>query len=75
MPKKLIYWSPRILLILFILFLALFSLDVFDEAAGFWQTALALLMHNLPSLILTVILIKQLIFQVFVIILKYLIVR
>jgi hypothetical protein len=27
---KFVYWAPRVLSILFILFLALFSLDVFD---------------------------------------------
>lgn len=53
MPKhKIIYWIPRILSILFILFLAIFSLDVFDEGLGFWQTILGLFMHNIPALIL-----------------------
>jgi hypothetical protein len=49
---KLIYWTPRILSILFLVFLALFSLDVFDEKLTFGQTMLALLMHNIPTLIL-----------------------
>jgi hypothetical protein len=60
MKKKinpLLYWTPRILSILFILFLALFSLDVFESGQGFWQTALALLMHNIPSIFLAVILV------------------
>lgn len=51
-----IYWTPRILSILFLLFLAMFSLDVFGEGLGFWQTALAFLMHNLPVIVLAVIL-------------------
>jgi len=42
---------------MFILFLALFSLDVFDGNYGFWETALALFMHNIPSLVLTIVLI------------------
>jgi hypothetical protein len=46
------FWTPRIITILFILFLALFSLDVFDGGYGFWGTILALFMHNLPSIIL-----------------------
>jgi hypothetical protein len=54
---KFLFWTPRILSILFILFLALFSFDVFDSQLGFWQTALALFMHNIPSLILTAVLI------------------
>ena len=55
--SKFIYWTPRVLSILFILFLTLFSFDVFDEAPGFWQTALALLIHNIPTLILLAVLI------------------
>jgi len=54
--NKYIYWIPRILAILFILFLALFSLDVFDGNYGFWGTLLALLIHNIPSIVLAIIL-------------------
>lgn len=54
---KLIYWAPRIMSILFILFLALFSLDVFGNGYSFWDTILGLLMHNIPVFILTIILI------------------
>lgn len=59
MEKKIsnfIYWTPRILSIIFIAFLALMSLDVFDSNSGFWQTILALFMHNIPALILLIIL-------------------
>lgn len=55
--NKFIYWIPRVLSIFFVLFLALFSLDVFEGNYGFWGTALALFMHNIPALILLVILI------------------
>lgn len=55
--NKFIYWTPRILSILFILFLALFSLDIFDLKLGFWQTIVGLFMHNIPSLILLIVLI------------------
>ena len=47
-----IYWAPRILSLLFVAFLMLFSLDVFDEGLDFWGTLLGLFMHNLPALIL-----------------------
>lgn len=50
--SKLIYWTPRILSIIFILFLALMSLDIFDGNYGFWGTILGLFMHNIPVLIL-----------------------
>lgn len=56
-PNKFIYWTPRILSIIFILFLALFSLDVFDTGLGFWGTVAAFLIHNIPSFVLTAILI------------------
>ena len=49
---KVLYWTPRILSLLFVAFLMLFSLDVFDENLGFWGTLLGLFMHNLPALIL-----------------------
>lgn len=54
--SKFIYWTPRILSILFIIFLALMSLDVFGMSAGFWQTILALFMHNIPVFILLIVL-------------------
>ena len=59
MTKKInsfIFWAPRILAIVFILFLATFSLDVFDMNLGFWGTILGLFMHNIPSLVLLIIL-------------------
>jgi hypothetical protein len=52
-----IYWAPRILSILFLLFLALFSLDVLDMNLGFWGTIVGLFMHNIPAFILLIILI------------------
>lgn len=54
--NKWIYWLPRILSILFLLFLAIFSFDVFDSCNGFLDCALGLLMHNLPVIILAVLL-------------------
>lgn len=49
--KKVIIWSPRILGILFAIFISLFALDVFGEGYGFWDTLLALAMHMIPTLI------------------------
>ncbi len=59
MGKKIsgfVYWTPRILSIIFILFLAMFSLDVFDMKLGFWGTALGLFMHNIPVFVLLIVL-------------------
>lgn len=50
-------WTLRVLLILMILFFALFSLDVFDEGQGFWDTTVAFMMHNIPSFAMIIILI------------------
>jgi len=54
--NKFIYWTPRILCILFLLFLTIFSLDVFDENLGFWGTILGLFMHNIPVFVLAIVL-------------------
>ncbi len=54
--NKYIFWIPRILSILFICFLAVFSLDVFDSGLSFWLTILALLMQNIPGIFLAIVL-------------------
>lgn len=48
MRPKLLFWLPRILAILFIIFVSLFALDSFSLPN--WP--LALLMHLIPSLVL-----------------------
>lgn len=55
--SKKLYWTPRILALVFITFMALMSLDIFDMKLNFWQTLAALFMHNLPVFILLTILI------------------
>ena len=54
---KWLYWTPRILAIAYILFLALFSFDVFGNGYGFWLTLAGFLIHNIPSFFLTIILV------------------
>ena len=46
--NKFIYWAPRILSIIFILFLAMFSLDVITPDASFGEIIVGLFMHNIP---------------------------
>lgn len=48
--KKHIHFLPRILSILFIVFISLFALDVFEEP----QWLLALIIHLIPSYILII---------------------
>lgn len=47
--RRLLYWSPRVLGIIFILFISLFSLDVFQEGRGVQETAIAFMMHSIPT--------------------------
>ncbi len=54
LSSRSLYWAPRILSIAFIVFLSLFSLDVFGEHLGFWKTLLALAMHLIPCFVLLV---------------------
>jgi hypothetical protein len=54
--KRLLFWMPRILCILFAVFVSLFSFDVFGEGYSFWKTILALLMHLIPTGIILVVL-------------------
>lgn len=47
--EGILFWAPRALSVMFALFLGLFALDVFGEGRGAWETALALLIHLIPS--------------------------
>lgn len=51
-PNKIMLWTPRILGLLFVGFLTLFSFDVITPGLSFGQIALGLFMHNIPALIL-----------------------
>jgi hypothetical protein len=54
--KQLLFWTPRVLCILFAAFISTFAADVFGEGYGFWKTILALLIHLIPTGIVLVIL-------------------
>jgi len=54
---KVLYWAPRILCILAILFVSLFALDSFSSERTFWQNTAAFLMHLIPSFVLLAVLI------------------
>ena len=55
--KRILFWTPRILSILFAVFISLFALDIFGEGYGTWQTIVALLMHLIPTAFVIVVLI------------------
>jgi len=54
--KRLLFWTPRILCLLFAAFISLFAADVFNEGRGFWRTILALLIHLIPTWIVLAVL-------------------
>ena len=52
LPSRILFWAPRVLGILFALFISIFALDVFGQGYGFWGTIVALFMHLIPVYIL-----------------------
>ena len=54
---KIIHWAPRVASILIILFAGLFSLDVFGEGGTPLEVLGAFLMHNIPSIVMLMLLI------------------
>jgi hypothetical protein len=52
MKNKFLHWSPRVLSIMFVAFLCLFSFDGFTEFNG-WQAVLAVIIHlAIPAIVL-----------------------
>ena len=57
MKEKTLYWVPRILTVIALFFILMFSFDVFDGNESIGRKLLGFLMHNIPVLILLAILI------------------
>jgi hypothetical protein len=55
--SKIIHWAPRAASILIIFFISLFSLDVFDMEASPLELLGGFLIHNIPSIVMLVLLI------------------
>ena len=55
--KNVLYWTPRLLMIVFILFISLFALDAFEGDRSILSKIGAFLIHLIPSFILIVLLI------------------
>jgi hypothetical protein len=47
--KRILFWMPRILCLLFAVFISIFALDVFGAGYGFWETIVALIIHLIPT--------------------------
>ena len=56
MNKKFLYWPPRILGILFALFISIFALDAFGEGIPFLEAIVGFLIHLIPTYIVIAIL-------------------
>jgi hypothetical protein len=54
--KRLLFWTPRVLCIVFAIFISLFALDVFSEGYSFWKTILALMIHLIPTVVIVAVL-------------------
>ena len=54
---KLIHWAPRLAALLIIFFVGLFSLDVFGTGAPPLEVLVGFLIHNIPSIVMLVLLI------------------
>ncbi|MBU1974888.1 MAG: hypothetical protein KKG59_00635 [Nanoarchaeota archaeon] len=52
-----LFWLPRGLVLLFILFLAVFGFDVFGSGQGFWWDLLGFIIHLMPVWMLAIILV------------------
>lgn len=55
--RRILYWAPRILGILYALFLSLFALDVFGVGISFWRSILAFLIHLVPVYLVVIVLV------------------
>jgi hypothetical protein len=56
MESKVFYWLPRVLTIAAIFFMLMFSFDVFQGNDPFSRKIIGFFMHNIPVMILTIIL-------------------
>jgi len=52
MIEKILYWTPRAIGVLGLLFMLMFSFDVFDGNAPLGKKLLGFLIHNIPVIIL-----------------------
>jgi hypothetical protein len=51
-----LFWAPRLLGVLFVLFVSMFALDVLVEGSGWKATLAALAIHLIPAAVLFVVL-------------------
>ena len=54
--KRLIFWAPRVLCLLFAAFISIFAANAFSEGHELWNTTLLVLLHLVPTGIVLVVL-------------------
>ena len=54
--RRFLFWTPRILCILFAVFISMFGLDMFGGRDPWWHQILGFLMHLIPVYILVAVL-------------------
>jgi hypothetical protein len=54
MTSRMLFWTPRVLGILFALFISIFALDVFGAGYSIGETIIALFMHLIPVFVLLI---------------------
>ena len=57
MKRRLLFWLPRILTILFAVFISLFAMDVWSESGSFGQKLAGFLIHLIPTFAILIILV------------------
>jgi len=55
--KRVLFWTPRIICIVFAVFISIFAFDVFEQGYGILKTIIALLIHLIPTGIVVIILV------------------
>lgn len=56
MKQSILFWTPRMLAILAILFMMMFSLDCFDCTSNVKEQLICFAMHNIPAFVVFLIL-------------------
>jgi hypothetical protein len=54
-----VHWTPRILAVVFVALLVLFSLDVISPEASLKEILVGLVMHNIPVFIMIIVLYRK----------------
>jgi hypothetical protein len=55
--RRILFWAPRVLVILLAALVSIFALDVFSEKGGFWLKAGGLLIHLVPTFLVIAVLV------------------